>query len=176
MQIFKTEKPNIRYYIFKSCITIFPILLFIFLIASLFSFSFDKETIGIILLVSCGVTLLDESRHDRIQEIKFDEINQEIIFSYKNMFYIPKQKKIPFETANLDVDLSKEKGIDHKSNIRSLWFSHTTGWEIQVNQSNDGFSTESLMAICKTATALNIHIRTNKGRPLPFNKKASAIH
>ena len=166
MQIFKTERPNIGYYITKSCFNTSLLLLLIFAIAFLFSFSLNKETIIIILLAGYGVPLLDESRCDRVQEIKFDEVKKEIIFSYKNLYYIPKQKKIPFEQANLDVDLNKGKGGMRQSNIRSLWFSLKGGREIEINQTRDGFSTDSLTAICKTALALHIHIRTNKGLPL----------
>lgn len=79
MQIFKTERPNIGYYIIKSGIITSLLLLSIFVIAFLFSFNINKETI-IILLAGYGVALLDESRCDRIQEIKFDEVTKEIIF------------------------------------------------------------------------------------------------
>ena len=113
MLTYKTDKAN-RHYLLKELLKTIALASLPILFDQLLGSGFISDTYyslpGSIVLIK----FFDEAGKNRLQEIRFDTNQRQVIFTYKTLFFVTKHKNITMQDARLEI-------VDSKSRIILFW-------------------------------------------------------
>lgn len=151
ISIISTRTYNIKSFL-KDVTVFIVIVLVLYCVAALLqqrSLSSYSWYIPIFLFIVHIYDLLDRRR---LLNIKFDDASRQIIIQYKTLLSKPDEKKIPFESARLEIVTRKSKPFP-----TAIYFLRGKT-EVYETKSKEDLSQEQLIDIVEVATHFNIQI------------------
>jgi hypothetical protein len=101
--------------------------------------------------------IIDETSKERLTEISFDTYSKQVLFIYKTLLSAPRQKKLEFENARLEIAQNKSKWTWLTEPL-ALYFLNNKTEVFEIKNSKDGFSIDKLTEISKTVEKLSLPI------------------
>jgi hypothetical protein len=156
MITYKTDR-QILFYVLKRFLATAAILFLPIFFDLFFPIDFIADTYYSIALVLMFIKIIDELAKNRLTEIRFDADCNQVIFVYKTLFILSRQKTLPFDNARLEIAQSKSSWTWLWEPL-TLYFLKNKKEVFEIKKSKDGFSIDKLKKISKTVENLSLPI------------------
>jgi hypothetical protein len=157
MTTFKANKTDFKPVLFRSVIFIVGAWIVFGILYFIIQGHMVTDNYYWVASVTLIISVYDTINEDRLYELSFDYESRQIYFFYKSIFSKPKQKKLSFDEARLEIVKTKPIFTKVKS-LTKVYFLKRKMEVFEISESKDGFSMETIQDICKTVESIQLPV------------------